>query len=81
MFLPKFSSREAEASIQKAIQDVEFGVEPSIRKASDVRALLPSTVAHRLAGRLPRHLAYKTLLHAYQEDQIIKWIREWLPVA
>ena len=27
--LPKFSSREAEASIQKAIQDVESGVETS----------------------------------------------------
>ena len=65
MPLPKFSSREAETSIQKAIQDVELGVEPSIRKASDVRALPPSTVAHRLTRRLPRHLAYKTLLYPY----------------
>ena len=68
MSLPKSSFREAEISIQKAIQDVRLGVEPSIRKASDVRALPPSTIAHRLARRLPRHLAYKTLLHSYQED-------------
>jgi hypothetical protein len=65
MSIPKFSSREAKASIQKAIQDVDLGVEPSIRKASDVRALPPSTVAYHLARRLPRHLAYKTLLHSY----------------
>ena len=76
MSLPQLSSREAEVSIQKAIQDVESGVEPSIRKASSVRALPHSTVAHRLAGRLPRHLAHKTLLHPYQEDQIVKWIHE-----
>ena len=76
MSIPNFSSREAEVFIQNAIQDVELGVEPSIRKASDVRALPPSTVAHRLAGRLPRHLAHKTLLHSYQEDQIVKWILE-----
>jgi len=72
MSLPQLSSREAEASIQKAIQDVKLGVEPSIRKASGVRVLPNSTVAHRLAGRLPQHLAHKTLLHPYQEDQIIK---------
>jgi hypothetical protein len=65
MPLPKFSSREAEVSIQKAIQDVKLGVKLSIRKASDVRALLPSTVAHRLARRLPRYPAYKPLLHPY----------------
>jgi hypothetical protein len=53
MPLPKFSSREAKTSIQKAIQDVDSGVEPSIRKASNVRALPPSTVAYRLARRLP----------------------------
>ena len=53
MSLPKFSSRKAKASIQKAIQDVDLGVEPLIYKASNVRALPPSTVAHRLAGRLP----------------------------
>ena len=53
MSLPQLSSCEAEASIQKAIQDVESGVEPSIRKASGVRALPPSTVAHYFAGRLP----------------------------
>jgi len=76
MSLSKLSSREAEDLIQKAIQDIESGVEPSIRKASDVRALPPSTVAHHLAGRLPRHLAHKTLLHPYQEDQIVKWIHE-----
>jgi len=76
MSLPQSSSREAEVSIQKAIQDVESGVEPSIRKASSVRALPHSTVAHRLARRLPRHLAHKTLLHPYQEDQIVKWIHE-----
>src|ERR1700722_15317759 len=71
---PKLNSPETESLKQKAIQDVELGVEPSIRKASDVRALPPSTVAHRLTGRLPRHLAHKTLLHFYQEDQIVKWI-------
>ena len=76
MSLPKSSSRKAEVSIQKAIQDVESGVEPSIRKASGVRALPHSTVAHRLAGRLPRHLAHKTLLYPYQEDQIVKWIHK-----
>ena len=65
MSLPQLSSCEAEVSIQKAIQDVESGVEPLIRKASSVRALPHSTVAHRLARRLPRHLAYKTLLHPY----------------
>jgi hypothetical protein len=53
MSLPQLSSREAEVSIQKAIQDVESGVKPSIRKASSVRALPHSTVAHRLARRLP----------------------------
>ena len=65
MSLPKFSSCEAEVSIQKAIQDIELGVEPSIRKASNIYALPPSTFAHRLAGCLPRRLAYKTLLHSY----------------
>ena len=65
MSIPKFSSCEAEVSIQKAIQDVELRVEPLICKASDVRALPPSTVAYCLAGRLPRHLAYKTLLYSY----------------
>jgi len=60
MPLPKLNSREVEAPIQKAIQGVGSGVEPSIRKASGVRALPPSTVAHRLAGRLPQHLAYKS---------------------
>src|ERR1700722_20261063 len=73
---PKLNSPETESLKQKAIQDVELGVEPSIRKASGVRALPPSTVAHRLAGRLPQHLAHKTLLHPYQEDQIVKWIHE-----
>lgn len=65
MSLPKLSSREAEATIQKAIQDFDSGVEPLIRKASDVRSLLRSTVTHRHAGRLPRYLAYKTILHYY----------------
>ena len=36
MSLPKLSSREAEATIQKAIQYFDSGVEPSIRKASNV---------------------------------------------
>jgi hypothetical protein len=53
MSLPQLSSREAKASIQKAIQDVKLGVEPSIRKASGVRALPHSTVTHRLTRRLP----------------------------
>jgi len=53
MSLPQSSSREAKVSIQKAIQDVELGVKPLIRKASSVRALPHSTVAHYLAGRLP----------------------------
>ena len=65
MSLPQLSSREAEASIQKAILDVQSGVEPSIRKASGVRALPHSTVAHRLARRLPQHLTYKMLPHPY----------------
>jgi len=65
MPLPKFSSREAETSIQKAIQDVKLGVEPLIRKASEVRALPPFTIAYRLTRRLPQHLAYKTLLYTY----------------
>ena len=65
MSLPKLSSREAEATIQKAIQDFDSGVEPLIRKASNVRSLPRSTVTHRHAGRLPRHLAYKTILHPY----------------
>ena len=39
MSLPKLSSREAEATIPKAIQDFDSGVEPLIRKASDVRSL------------------------------------------
>ena len=68
MSLPKLSSREAEATIQKAIQDFDSGVEPSIRKASNVRSLPRSTVTHRHAGRLPQHLAHKTILHPYQED-------------
>ena len=76
MSLPKLSSREAEATIQKAIQDFDSGVEPSIRKASNVRSLPRSTVTHRHAGRLPRHLAHKTILHPYQEDQIVQWIHE-----
>ena len=72
MPLFKFSSYKAETFIQKAIQDIKSGVEPLIHKASGVRALPPSTVAHRLARRLPQHLAYKTLLYPYQEDQIVK---------
>ena len=68
MSLPKLSSREAEATIQKAIQDFNSGVEPSIRKASNVRSLPRSTVIYRHARRLPQHLAYKTALHPYQED-------------
>ena len=77
MSLPKLSSYEAEATIQKAIQDFDSGVEPSIRNASDVCSLPQSTVTHRHAGRLPRHLAYKTILHPYQEDQIIQWIHKY----
>ena len=65
MSLPQLSSREAEASIQNAIQDVKLGVEPSIRKAFSIRVLPHFTVAHCLAGCLPQHLAYKTLLHPY----------------
>ena len=65
MSLPQLSSREAEVSIQKAIQDVESGVEPLIRKASSVHALPHSTIAHYLTRRLPLHLAYKTLLYPY----------------
>jgi len=65
MSLPKFSSRETESSIQKAIQDVKLGVKPLIRKASNFRVLPPSTVAHRLTRCLPRHLAHKTLLYTY----------------
>ena len=65
MSLPKLSSREAEATIQKAIQDFNLGVEPLIRKASDVRSLPRSTVTHRHTRRLPRHLAYKTILYPY----------------
>ena len=53
MPLSKFSSYKAEASIQKAIQDVDLGVKPSIRKAFDVCVLPPSTIAHRVARRLP----------------------------
>ena len=68
ILLPKLSSRKAEPTIQKAIQDFDSGVEPSIRKASNVRSLPWSTVIHCHAGRLPWHLAYKTILHPYQED-------------
>ena len=53
MSLPKLSSYEAEATIQKAIQDFNSGVEPSICKASDVRSLPQSTVTHRHARHLP----------------------------
>ena len=53
MSLPQLSSREAEASIQKAIQDVESGVKPLIYKAFGVHALPHSTVVYCLAGRLP----------------------------
>jgi len=53
MSLPQSSSCEAEVSIQKAIQDIKSGVEPLICKASSVRALPHSTVAHHLTGRLP----------------------------
>ena len=68
MSLSKLSSREAEATIQKAIQDFDLGVEPSIYKAFSVRSLPRFTVTHYHAGRLPRHLAHKTILHPYQED-------------
>ena len=65
MLLPKLSSREAEATIQKAIQDFNSGVEPLIRKASNVRSLPQSTITHRHTRRLPQHLAYKTILYPY----------------
>ena len=71
MSLPKLSSREAEATIQKAIQDFDLGVKPSIYKASNVRSLPQSTVIYCHARCLPRHLAYKTILYPYQEDQIV----------
>ena len=53
MSLPQLSSCKAKVSIQNAIQDVKLGVKPSIRKASSVRALPYSTVAHYLTRRLP----------------------------
>ena len=68
MSIPKFSSRKAEVSIQKAIQDVELGVKLLIYKASDVHVLLPSTFAYYLAGCLPKHLAHKTLPYFYYKD-------------
>ena len=52
MSLPKLSSCKAEATIQKAIQDFNSGVEPLIRKASSVRSLPRSTVTYRYARRL-----------------------------
>ena len=65
MSLSKLSFREAKATIQKAIQDFNSGVESVIRKASNIRSLPQSTVTHRHARRLPRYLAYKTILHPY----------------
>ena len=53
MSLPQLSSYEAEVSIQKAIQDIESGVKPSIYKAFSVHALPHSTVMYYLARHLP----------------------------
>jgi hypothetical protein len=63
MPLPKLNSREAEAPIQKAIQDVGSGVEPSIRKASDVRALPLPTVALGVFTSLPDVHPITSCLH------------------
>ena len=61
-------SREAETAIQNIIQDLSSGVEPSIRKGSSARGAPRSTIRHCLAGRLPQHKAYPSLLHPLQEE-------------
>jgi hypothetical protein len=70
------SSEEYESLIQTAIKQAHDGVEPSLRAAAEANGLPPSTVKYRAAGRLPRNEAHPGLLSKYQEDQVIKTLKE-----
>ena len=53
MSLPQLSSCEAEASIQKAIQDIKLGIKLLICKAFGIYLLPHFTIAYCLAGCFP----------------------------
>ena len=69
-------SYKAKTTIQNVMQDVSFGIKPSIRKTSGAHRAPRSTVRYYFTGRLPRYKAYLGLLHLLQKKQIIKWIHE-----